>query len=243
MIVKNNDTSALQMKWVDNKWKFVKSEAITPDPISPKETSESLTKSAKKRKLEQEKMSSKERIKQKKNKIISQYASKKFNSVRNLYSNMKKMEKKDASKSISPRLPLSTMLMNKSISPRLPPSTNKKKGTNKVAFDIPKTKNSARSKKKSTVKSQKINIKVVTPDIEELCSSDEDLISLPEESDGQAEPSTPEKNVNKSKTIKVDVDDEDASGDSAANNSMNFLRPTTADFMTSDKKEEEEATP
>ena len=157
------------MKWVENKWKFVKSEAITPEPITPKETSESLTKSAKKRKLvdDLKKKSSKERIKEKKNKMISQCASKNFNSVRNLYnSNLKSNQKKDANKSISPRLPLSTMLknsLNTSISPRLPPSTNKKKGTNRVAFDLPKAKVSARNKKKSTSRSQKINIKVVTP--------------------------------------------------------------------------------
>ena len=49
--------------------------------------------------------------------------------------------------------------------------------------------------------------------------------------------------MNKSKTIQVDVSDEDASDDSAANSPMNFLRPTTADFMNSDNKKEEEETP
>ena len=46
-------------------------------------------------------------------------------------------------------------------------------------------------------------------------------------------------NLNKSKTIQVEVDDEDASDDSAGSVSMHFLRPTTADFMESDNKKEE----
>ena len=46
-------------------------------------------------------------------------------------------------------------------------------------------------------------------------------------------------NVNKSKTIEVEVDDEDASDDSAGSVSMKFLRPTTADFMNSDSRKEE----
>ena len=42
---------------------------------------------------------------------------------------------------------------DKSKSPRLRPVTNKKKGNNKVAFDLPKSKQSVKNKKKSEMKS------------------------------------------------------------------------------------------